>query len=105
MLQHPHRPQCIPTAGAARFFHIEMDLSAVFGLHGPCPIFTPFLAQDVEGFFHTQVLGKIGRLKIHQRAQNVVEPAAGVGEHQKALINDFARAVGTKEAVLQDEFA
>ena len=105
MIQHAQGPEGVPAAGAACFLHVEMGLAGVFGLHRPGAVFAPLSQQDIQGVLHARVVADASRLKVSQRAQNVVKPAAWIGEHQEAPVNDLARVIGAKEPVLQQKLA
>ena len=72
-------------------------------LQRPTPVLALAATDDVHCLRQTRVAGRVDRLKVIECAEDVVVPSRRKSEASEYRLDDFARTLGAKEAVCQEE--
>src|SRR5215471_12319264 len=84
---------------------LKIRFPSVGVLQGPAAIFELAVVDDFDGLGKAWIARGVDGLKIVKCAENVVVPSGRKGKTSEFRVDDFAAAVGAKEAVAQQELA
>lgn len=97
--------ESVPAAGRAEMLKLKIRFPSVGVLQGPAAIFEPAVVDDFDGLGKAWIARGVDGLKIIKCAENVVVPSGRKRKTSEFRLDDFAGAVGAKEAVEQQELA
>ena len=95
--------ESVPAAGRAEMLKLKVRFPSVGVLQGPAAIFEPAVVDDFDGLGKAWIARGVDGLKIIKCAENVLVPSGRKRKTSEFRLDDFAGAVGAKEAVEQQE--
>src|SRR5205807_6048555 len=94
----------VPAAGPTEPFQFEVRLAPVAVRQRPTPILALAAAENLDRLGEARVARRVDNLEIIESAEDVVVPPRREREAKEDWLDDFASAVGAKEAVHEQEF-